>query len=156
MRGMSILSLCCALAFGQGTKTQSPGWMDGYSAGEQAARQDFRRYRAATGGVLAGGASAGAGAALGAVPRVDSPGCAVVGCGAVGLASAAWAWDLLPMEPPALPPDTPSDYAEGYTLGYQDELLTLRRKWSLISGGLTVLAVGGTWALGSRLLGWGG
>lgn len=38
----------------------------------------------------------------------------------------------------------------GFETGYEQELLTQRRKWSLLAGGVSVLAVSGGWWLGSR------
>lgn len=122
------------------------------------ARQDLRRYRAGAAGALAGGAAAGAGLALGTAPRIDSPGCAALGCGSVALASALWAWDLVIVEPPTEPLQgwDPVAYQRGFDAAYREELLTQRRKWSLVAGSVTVLAVSGAWWLGSRVLASGG
>jgi hypothetical protein len=47
-------------------------------------------------------------------------------------------------------------YQAGFDAAYNEELLTQRRKWSLLAGGVSVLAVSGAWWLGSRALGLGG
>lgn len=164
MRGMLIL--CAALSLAAPPVELPAELHESWSAGEDAgvlrARQDVRRYRAGAAGALAGGASAGAGLALGGVPRVDSPGCAALGCGSVGLASALWAWSLAKAGPV---PDSVADadqgwdagvYQAGFDAAYNEELLTQRRKWSLLAGGVSVLAVSGAWWLGSRALGLGG
>lgn len=151
-----MLILCCALAWAVPPPDLPSELVESWSAGEvsgaQRARQDVRRYRAGAAGVVAGGAAAGAGLALGAAPRIDSPGCAALGCGSVGLASALWAWDLVLMEPPEAPPEgwDPQAFQGGFEQGYEQELLTQRRKWSLLAGGASVLAVSGAWWLGSR------
>lgn len=108
--------------------------------------------------MLAGGAAAGAGLALGTAPRIDSPACAALGCGSVGLASALWAWDLVIVDPLVEPEQgwDPAAYQGGFEAAYRGELLTQRRKWSLLAGGATVVAVSGAWWLGSRALASGG
>lgn len=160
VRGMLIL--CAALSMAA-PPAELPlelheSWSAGEDAGALQARRDVRRYRAGAAGILAGGAAAGAGLALGTAPRIDSPACAALGCGSVGLASALWAWDLVLVEPPAGPEQSwdPVAYQGGFEAAYQGELLTQRRKWSLLAGGVTVVAVSGAWWLGSRALASGG
>ncbi len=160
VRGMLIL--CAALSLAA-PPPELPlelhaSWSAGEDAGTLRARQDVRRYRAGAAGVLAGGAAAGAGLALGTAPRIDSPGCAALGCGSVGLASALWAWDLVIVETPAVSEQEWDSLAfqGGFDAAYREELLSQRRKWSLVTGGAAVLAVSGAWWLGSRALGSGG
>lgn len=93
---------------------------------------------------------------------MESPGCAALGCGSVGLASALWAWDLATVEPVSEQVAEPAQgwdstaYQAGFEVAYHQELLTQRRKWSLLAGGLSVLSVSAAWWLGSRALGSGG
>jgi hypothetical protein len=161
-----MLILCAALSMAA-PPAELPSelhqsWSAGEQAGAQRARLDVRRYRAGAAGALAGGAAAGAGLALGGAPRVDSPGCAALGGGSVGLASALWAWDLAKVEPvsgdlsEAEQGWDPAAYQGGFEQAYNQELLTQRRKWSLLAGGVSVLAVSGAWWLGSRALALGG
>ncbi len=157
-----MLILCSAIALALPPAELPAELHESWSAGEvngaQRARQDVRRYRAAAAGAVAGGAAAGAGLALGAAPRIDSPGCAALGCGSVGLASALWAWDLAVVDPPEVPEGgwDAQAFQGGFEVGYQQELLSQRRKWSLLAGGVSVLAVSGAWWVGSRVLDQGG
>lgn len=124
---------------------QDPGGdqLRGYADGQAAARQSVRAPLPALLGVGAGGAAAGAGVAIGALPRLGTPVCAGLACGAVGVVSAAWAWDLANTAPPPGPwMDESQAYQQGYLLGFEDTSLRLRRKWTVLAGAGTSAAVG--------------
>lgn len=124
---------------------QDPGGdqLRGYADGQAAARETVRASLPALLGVGAGGAAAGAGVAIGALPRLETPVCAGLACGAVGVVSAAWAWDLANATPPPGPWQSESDaYQRAYLAGYEEGSLRLRRKWTVLAGAGASAAVG--------------